>query len=326
MLRQRVLRMARAAALGPGASGCGADGAHSGDPQALSGDLRGASDPRRAGRGGHPSRPQADRSTDATGGLGGHQPTQTGADHATPRGRPPGARSRRARLRRRGPGSSVGRRHHLHLDLVGLSLLGCGGGRLESAGDRLVDGASPEDRARARGTEYGALAAPAKTGDPPLGPGHAVHLDRFWQTLQAGRRTAGRWARSATATTMLCARASSRRSSASCSTATASVPRLKPGWPSSISSRAGTTRSDATRPSATSAQQSSRAVRRQRRMYSDRGALRVSVGTYGRGARQDQPCRSQTVNCPPNRGSSSPSPAPSLGRDRGGRARSAISS
>ena len=43
--------------------------------------------------------------------------------------------------------------------------------------------------------------------------------------------------------TMPCARVSSRRSNASCSTGAGSPPKLKRGWPSSASSKAGTTRS-----------------------------------------------------------------------------------
>ena len=51
-----------------------------------------------------------------------------------------------------------------------------------------------------------------------------------------------RWDRSAMPTTTRCARASSRRSNASCSTGSASRTRPRPAWPSSTSSRAGTTR------------------------------------------------------------------------------------
>ena len=58
--------------------------------------------------------------------------------------------------------------------------------------------------------------------------------------------------RSATRTTTRCARASSRPSNANCSTAAASSTRSKRGWPSSTSSRGGTTPIVGTRPSPTS--------------------------------------------------------------------------
>lgn len=78
---------------------------------------------------------------------------------------------------------------------------------------------------------------------------------------------------------MRCARASSPRSSASCSTAAASAPRPRPGWPSSASSRAGITRAAGIPPSATS------------RPWSMKGGSRPELDT-------------QAVTRPPNRGKS----------------------
>ena len=87
--------------------------------------------------------------------------------------------------------------------------------------------------------------------DPSFRPGHAVHVAS--PSGCAARRPAcgRRWARSATASTTRCARASSPPSNASCSTGAASRRRPRPAWPSSSSSRAGTTRTGATPVSAT---------------------------------------------------------------------------
>lgn len=70
-----------------------------------------------------------------------------------------------------------------------------------------------------------------------------------WLSATAARTPASdpRPARSATPTTMPCARASSRRWNANCSTETASAHTARRGWPSSTSSKASTTRHDAIR-------------------------------------------------------------------------------
>jgi putative transposase len=77
----------------------------------------------------------------------------------------------------------------------------------------------------------------------------------------AARGASGhRWDPSGTRTTTPSVRASSRRSSASCSIASASRPRSRRAWPSSNSLRGGTTRTVATRPSATIPRSTTRGV------------------------------------------------------------------
>ena len=132
---------------------------------------------------------------------------------------PAGARPGAAGVHGDRPESALGRRHHLHPDLGGLPVSGGRPRCLESPDRRLGDGDAPAHRARPRGARHGDRAAPADGGDPSLGPGLPVHGDRVRPPLPRGARAARRWARSATATTTRCARASSRRSSASCSTA-----------------------------------------------------------------------------------------------------------
>ena len=87
--------------------------------------------------------------------------------------------------------------------------------------------------------------------DPSLRPGLPVHVDRLRAALQAGRMFVLRWGRWPTATTTRCARASSRRSSASCSIKKPLRTQAEARMASSTSSRAGTTRIGDTRPWAT---------------------------------------------------------------------------
>ena len=120
-----------------------------------------------------------------------------------------------------------------------------------------------------------------------------------------------RWDRWATATTMQCVRASSPRSSASCSIASASAPRARRGSRSSTSSRASTILDGDTRHSAIS-RRSSSSVRRQpepgfARVAPLRG--RVSEQLQERNQRQSIMSargRSQALRCPSKRGSSRP--------------------
>jgi len=78
-----------------------------------------------------------------------------------------------------------------------------------------------------------------------------LHIPRSPSGSDARRPVwVNRWGRSVMRTTMRCARASSPRSNASCSTGGSSAPRRRPARSSSSSSRAGTILADATRRSA----------------------------------------------------------------------------
>ena len=264
---------------GASEGGCRADGADPGHSRSGRGDVRGRPGSTRIWslRALGVGRKRVARLMRAAG-LEGVSRRQARPDHgARPRGAP-GAGPGRARLRRDGPRPALGRRHHLHSDLGGLPLPGRGAGRLEPPGRGLGDGHASAHRARAGGAEHGAGAAPPRGGDPSLRPGLPVHLHRLRPALPGGRRAPVDGLGRRLLTTTLCARASSPRSSASCSTASASTPRPKRGWPSSTSSRAGTTRTGGTPRSATSARLTSRSVGRRRSVISAGGALRVSVG------------------------------------------------
>ena len=76
----------------------------------------------------------------------------------------------------------------------GLVVRGPGPGRLEPLGRGLGDGDASALRAGGEGACHGSDPAAAEAGDPPLGPGNAVHLGCLWRK-DAGRRECGRrWA------------------------------------------------------------------------------------------------------------------------------------
>lgn len=89
---------------------------------------------------------------------------------------------------------------------------------------------------------------PPANGHPQRRPQDVIHHSDHggqYTSIAFGHRcrkpaSAPRWARSVTALTMPCAKASSPRSNANCSTALASTPRPKPVRSSSSSSQAGT--------------------------------------------------------------------------------------
>ena len=114
-----------------------------------------------------------------------------------------------------------------------------------------------------------------------------------WRSDCAARRPASvrQWARSATHMTTRCARASSPRSNASCSTGASSEPRPRPAWPASSSSKAGITRRAVTRRSA------------------------INLPSRSKGARRNS-YDPLLANCPRNRGNSNSSHGVSKRRKR----------
>ena len=169
---------------------------------------------------------------------------------------------RRARLRSTGSRPALGGGHHVRADVGRIPVPGGRGRCVESTSRRLGDGEPPAHGARAGRAQHGAGAAAGTRCDPPLGPGLSVHVDRVRAAVSRGRSPAvdgigGRLLR-----TTRWPRASSPRSSASCSIVSASAPRARRRSRSSTSLRASTILDGDTRHSDISRQSSSN-VRRQ---------------------------------------------------------------
>ena len=101
---------------------------------------------------------------------------------------------------------------------------------------RISDGAGP------RGAGHGRGAAPTDGRDSSLRPALQVHVGRLRQALRREGRPAVDRQRRRRVRQRALRRVSSRRSSANCSIGIVSARRSRRGWPSSISSKACTTR------------------------------------------------------------------------------------
>ena len=127
-----------------------------------------------------PRRPQAGRSADARGGLGGREPAQAlHDDDVRDRDARPAPDLVERNFAAPGPEPALGRRHHVHPDVGRLPLPGRRPRCVEPARRRLGDGDAPAHRARARRARHGARAAAAERRHPSLRSGLPVHVDRL---------------------------------------------------------------------------------------------------------------------------------------------------
>ena len=123
--------------------------------------------------------------------IEGHEPAASqGGHHGAGRRRSPRARPGRPKLPRRRAGQALGRRHHLRAHRCRLAVRGRGGGRLEPWGRGLGDGDAPARRTRRAGLGDVERAPGSGDGDPPLRPGHAVHVLGVRSTVRGSRRAA----------------------------------------------------------------------------------------------------------------------------------------
>ncbi len=189
------------------------------DSRGLPRDLWSSARPLRAWRGGNPSRPQAGGSSDEGGRASGSEPSQGFSHDGALSGGVPGAGSGRARLH-----GATGPNRLWVADITyiptwaGFLFLAVCSGRLEPEGRGLGDGhASDGPSSCSTHSTW-----PSRSGSREMSIHHSDHgrsTPRSPSASDAGKPAcARRWDPSATATTMRCARASSRRSSASCST------------------------------------------------------------------------------------------------------------